>query len=151
MTRPAISTRCARDAAQSRRYSRQRPKKWGLTALSGRTRILRTGPDRPEAESRAILVSLYCALLSVQPSSYLLHNSYTTFGHPDPDKLNQPTFSTMRRKSTCVFGAQVTFGIIATTSPSKLLRNCSSLPWSLVILILNRCTLYFILLAPLLV
>ncbi len=29
------------------------------------------------------------------------------------------------------------------TSPSKLFRNCSNLLWSLVILILNRCTLYF--------
>ena len=54
----------------------------------------------------------------------------------------------MRRKSTCVFGAQVTFGIIATISPSKLFRNCSSLLCSLVILILNRCTLYFIFLTP---
>jgi len=54
----------------------------------------------------------------------------------------------MRRKSTCVFGAQVTFGIIATTSPSKLFRNCSSLLWSLVILISNRWTLYFVFLPP---
>jgi hypothetical protein len=42
----------------------------------------------------------------------------------------------------------VTFGIIATTSPSKLFRNCSSLLWSLVILRLNRWTLYFIFLPP---
>jgi len=54
----------------------------------------------------------------------------------------------MRRKSTCVFGAQVTFGIIVTTSPSRLFRNCSSLLCSLVILILNRWTLYFIFLPP---
>lgn len=32
----------------------------------------------------------------------------------------------------------VTLGIMATTSPSKLFRNYSNLPWSLVILILNR-------------
>jgi hypothetical protein len=40
--------------------------------------------------------------------------------------------------------AMVTFGKMATTSPSRLFRNCSSLLWSVVILISNRCTLYFI-------
>ena len=54
----------------------------------------------------------------------------------------------MRRKSTWTFGAQVTFGMIDTISPSKLFRNCSSLLWSLVILISNRWTLYFIFLPP---
>jgi len=38
---------------------------------------------------------------------------------------------------------RVTFGTIATTSPSRLFRNCSSFIWSFVILISKRWTLYF--------
>lgn len=68
---------------------------------------------------------------------------------PTQDDLptdNQATLSTMRRKSTrCAQGNTIeTLGTMAMTSPSKLFRNCSNLPWSPVILISKRWTLYFI-------